>query len=213
MRMVVCFIFLSILLNACQGVTTRSSDQMSEDSSYDRFKGYLADDSMSPAAHADAEFIATYHYDPDKRKEAKEWLKKYDAFSTANKQAVAKMDAQDSAKLAGLGKIELLKMDDQQTKCNLKKAYYLIINKEIDSSDLAFVSKNFATRLFHEVIKDNSCSYPVMSAAYFYVDKKQYIDGIGPIAGCTITPDDYSGYVFVDEWSLSKYQHGKSSKN
>ena len=100
---------------------------------------------------------------------------------------------------------------DKESKCNLTKGMYVLKKIITDSSDLAFIVDDLAISLFRSSQKDENCPWPVMSAAYLYMNEKGFMND-EVIAGCSISPPDYEAYVFVNTWQVSNYKHKKRVK-
>ena len=115
-----------------------------------------------------------------------------------------KKDSIEADHIQKLGEATLISID-KESKCNLTKGMYILNKVIIDSSDLAFIVNNLSLSLFKSTHKNESCPWPVMSAAYLYMNQKGF-DNNEVIAGCTISPPDYMPYVFVNMWQVSNYK-------
>jgi hypothetical protein len=110
----------------------------------------------------------------------------------------------DSARFEKLGGLKLLNQEADK-KCNLTKGYYSLNKKITDSSDLGFFAQYSADVLMLNAKPMESCSYPIMTAAYVYLNKAAYLDYEGNwISMCTKTPTNYSGEVSVNTFQIKK---------
>lgn len=121
-----------------------------------------------------------------------------------------KKDSLTAISVEKLGGVSLISID-KESKCNLIKGYYMLNKIITDSSDLALISHYLCSSLFKSIKREENCQWPVMSAAYLYMNEKGF-NNTEVIASCTITPRDYEGDVLVNTCTLSKYKNRKNKK-
>ena len=75
-----------ILLLPLLYISCKTKEEKTADEFYNNFKQEISSDSLSVLAKMDAEYVANFHYDNEKKKEAQGWLNKYEIYSRESDQ-------------------------------------------------------------------------------------------------------------------------------
>jgi len=200
------YIALSLLILV---VSCKSREEKEADSLYQDFKTMIALDSFAEVAKFSADYIAQFHYDENKRAEARSWLQEFKRREESRRQIAEAERNELQNRFDKIGGYKLLSIDTK-TKCNLTKGYYVLNVISSSESDLSWLAKYLANALFIKSVKDPECSYPIMSQAFVYQSEIDYIIDKGEyVSMCSITPQNYSGDVYVNSHKLKSNGKGK----
>ncbi|KAA5532699.1 hypothetical protein F0919_18130 [Taibaiella lutea] len=141
-------------------------------------------------------------FDTKQIKEANFWINRYKVDSTKDAEIKKEITFNDSVRFYKMGTWEIIRIDDQEEKCNRKQLHMLLKTKSYDTSELAFAAKYLAEHALMTIKENPECSFPKMSSAFIYKNTSDYYDGQGPVAGCSFTPSDYKGIVFINNFML-----------
>ena len=143
-------------------------------------------------------FLLTYHLDKKNTENKLPDLTTADTISTGSKSLA---DIEIEKLIDELG-ATLYKIDNE-TKCNLFVGYYYLNTITKDTAKLSELTRFLAGEIFQSSQKENSCKYPMMSAAFIYLNEYDCYNKENCLASCTITPDNYEGDVFVNTFLLN----------
>ncbi len=161
------FLLLTVLIFSC-----KSKDQQTDDDVYDRFKAEITEDSLNILAKSDAQFVADYHYDVSKQKEAKEWLSKLDSYIKVEDEKIKNDKIADQLFLSR--NLKIVKTFHKDEECNFLQQHILVSSYSDNKDTLTKAVKILTDSIWSSIPFSNNCIKNVRCGVYLYKKAKDF---------------------------------------
>ena len=158
---------LTVVFFSCQ-----SKEQKTADEYYDKFKAEIASDSLSVFAKSDAEYVADFHYDSLKQKEARQWLSKYDNYMKSIDEDIRNKKEDDQAFLTR--NLKLAKTLHKEEHCNFLQQHILVATYTDNKDTLTKAVKILTDSIWNSIPFSNDCVKNVRCGVYLYKKAKDF---------------------------------------